>query len=651
MIKKFRIAFMLVLVLALVAGCAQTPAETPTTEEAQTTGDTAQTTDSAFVKKDPAKIGYSVYDMQQPYWQEYARGVEEAALAASYEFILSDQKSSQETQVSGSMDLINQGVSALVVSPVQPSALPSIADAAHEAKIPMIVGDVGAEGDYDAFVLSDNYEGGVLAAQYMVEKLKDVEGTKEVLVIELHPGSAVGEARAKGFTDEMAKYDDFEVVASLNGNDTVEGGLSVTNDTLSANPNLAGIYACNDPEAVGAAQALKTAGKNGVSDVLLVGFNGDANALELIASGDMAATIRQDPYGQGKRAVELALDLLDGKTISYSDDETRSVYFPVEVVDSANVSSYLSGGEAAETETTTASAFEKKEPAKIGYSVYDMQQPYWQEYARGVEEAAVAAGYEFIISDQKSSQETQVSGSMDLINQGISALVVSPVQPSALPSIADAAHEASIPMIVGDVGAEGEYDAFVLSDNYEGGVLAAQYMVEQLKDVEGTKEILVIELHPGSAVGEARAKGFTDEIANYDGFEVVASLNGNDTVEGGLMVTNDTLSANPELAGIYACNDPEAVGAAQALKTAGKNGVTDVLLIGFNGDSNALELIASGDMAATIRQDPYGQGKRTVELALALLNGESISYSDDATRSVYFPVEVIDNSNVDGYLE
>ena len=294
-----------------------------------------------FEKKTPAKIGYSVYDMQQPYWQEYARGVEEAAKAAGYEFVLSDQKSSQETQVSGSMDLINQGISALVVSPVQPPALPGTVETAHDAKIPVIIGDVGAEGDYDAFVLSANYDGGKLAAQYMVEKLKDKAGKKEVLVITLHPGSAVGEARAAGFVDEMKNHADFEIVGELNGNDTVEGGLTVTNDTLAANPELAGIYACNDPEAIGAAQALKTAGKNGVTDVLLVGFNGDPPAFELIKKGDMAATIRQDPYGQGKKCVELALMLLEGKELTYDDPETRSIFFPVEVIDSSNIDSYL----------------------------------------------------------------------------------------------------------------------------------------------------------------------------------------------------------------------------------------------------------------------------------------------------------------------
>jgi ribose transport system substrate-binding protein len=167
------------------------------------------------------------------------------------------------------------------------------------------------------------------------------EGKKEVLVILLHPGSAVGEVRAAGFRDEIAKYPDFEIVAELNGNDTVQGGYQVTQDTLAANPNLAAIYATNDPEAVGAAQALKAAGKNGVKDVLLVGFNGDAPALELIKAGEMAATIRQDPYGQGRACVEAALALLEGKAVKYSDPETRSIYFPVEVVTAENVDQYL----------------------------------------------------------------------------------------------------------------------------------------------------------------------------------------------------------------------------------------------------------------------------------------------------------------------
>ncbi|HET7094351.1 MAG TPA: substrate-binding domain-containing protein, partial [Thermomicrobiales bacterium] len=167
---------------------------------------------------------------------------------------------------------------------------------------------------------------------------------------------------------------------------------------------------------------------------------------------------------------------------------------------------------AAGTEITRPFTFQKKEPIEVGYSVYDMQQPYWQAYAKGIEDACKAAGYQFFLSDEKSSEQTQVTGSLDLINRGISALIVSPVQPPALPAVVDAAHQATIPIIIGDVGATGDYDVFVLSDNYAGGQLAAQYMVKQLGAKSGTKNVAMITLHPGSAVGDVRASGWRDEI-------------------------------------------------------------------------------------------------------------------------------------------
>jgi ribose transport system substrate-binding protein len=300
--------------------------------------------------------------------------------------------------------------------------------------------------------------------------------------------------------------------------------------------------------------------------------------------------------------------------------------------------------------TSGQTKFVKKEPVKIGYSVFDLQQPYWQAYTKGVQDACKAAGYQCFVSDQKSNQQAEVSGSIDLINQGISALINSPIEPAALPAVIDKAHQANIPVVIGDVGVAGKYDAFIVSNNEDGGKLAAQYMIEHLKDKPGTKEVLVIEVHPGAAVGVPRTKGFVDEIKKHDDYKIVASLNGNDTVQGGYQATQNTLSANPNLAGIYATNDPEAEGAVQALKAAGKNGVKDVFLVGFNGDPPALELVKQGDMAATIRQDPYGQGKKCVEVATQFMNNEPVEYSDPVTKSVFFQVKVIDKDNVDQFI-
>lgn len=290
--------------------------------------------------------------------------------------------------------------------------------------------------------------------------------------------------------------------------------------------------------------------------------------------------------------------------------------------------------------------FEKRQPLKIGYSVYDLKQPYWQDYARGIKDEAKAVGAEYVESDQKSSQQAQVSGSADLINQGISGLIVSPVQPAALPATINAAHAQKIPVVIGDVGAEGEYDAFVLSDNFNGGVQAAKYVVQQLKDKPGVKQVGVITLHPGSAVGVDRVNGFASELKKHAGFKLVAKLNGNDAVDEGFKVTQNMLSAHPNLAAIYAANDPEAEGAVQALDQAGKNGVSDVLVVGFNGDPPALQLIKQGKMAATIAQDPYGQGKIAVRTVMGLLNGQKPDYTKPAQKVINFPVKLVTKANV-----
>lgn len=306
-----------------------------------------------------------------------------------------------------------------------------------------------------------------------------------------------------------------------------------------------------------------------------------------------------------------------------------------------------SGGGAS---NSAASKFQEKQPLKIGYSVYDLKQPYWQTYARGIKDEAKKVGAQYVQSDQKSSQQSQVSGSADLINQQVSALIVSPVQPAALPASVNAAHAQKIPLVVGDVGAQGDYDAFVLSDNFNGGVQAAKYVVGQLKDRPGTKEVGVITLHPGSAVGEDRANGFLAELKKHPGFKVVAKLNGNDAVDQGFQVTQNMLSAHPKLAAIYAGNDPEAQGAVQALDQAGKSGVKDVLVVGFNGDSPALQLIKEGKMAATIAQDPYGQGKTAVDAAMALLNGKAVKYTKPQQKVINFPVKLVTKDNVTQFI-
>lgn len=298
------------------------------------------------------------------------------------------------------------------------------------------------------------------------------------------------------------------------------------------------------------------------------------------------------------------------------------------------------------TDTSSVVEFEAKDPLVIGYSVYDLQNPYWQSYAAGVEAGGKAAGVDVVIVDQKSDQNQQVSGSLDLINQGISGLIVTPVQPTALPSTIDAAHDAKIPVVIADIGTAGDYDAYIQSNNANGGALAAEYVIEQLGDVPGPHKVGVIELHAGSVVGEERVAEFVAILGENENFEIVSSLDGNDTVDGGFAAAQDMLSANPDLEVIYAANDDSAIGAQRAMETAGKSVADGFILIGFDGADGALDLIEQGLMSATVAQDPYGQGIRAVETVLALLDGSDAGYDDAGTKTIFFPVEIVTADNL-----
>jgi ribose transport system substrate-binding protein len=288
---------------------------------------------------------------------------------------------------------------------------------------------------------------------------------------------------------------------------------------------------------------------------------------------------------------------------------------------------------------------------KIGFSVFDMQYGFFQEMEKGTREAAEAAGYDYVLVDQKSSESTMVSATQDLINQGIDALIISPFKPDAMGPLVDAAKKKGIPVVVDDIGGGGTaYDVIVISDNAQGGAMAAEHLDKLIQGTGNTsKKVASITCNPAHVYAWQRNVNFEKRIKEL-GYEVVASLNGNSVQEQGYSLMKDVLSANPDVAGVFSCNDPMAVGAAQAIADAGKSGVTDIPVVGFNADEIALKAIKEGSMAATVQQIPYDMGKMTVELATKLMNGEKLAYDNDAEREIYVPVKLITPENVDTLL-
>lgn len=306
--------------------------------------------------------------------------------------------------------------------------------------------------------------------------------------------------------------------------------------------------------------------------------------------------------------------------------------------DTAKASTDAAAPSTAATSTADAAAAGKK---VIGFSVYDMQYGYFQDMEKGTKEAVTAAGYDYKLHDQKSDETQMVSGAQDLINQGISALIISPNKPEAMGPIVEAAHAKNIPVIVDDIGGGGSnYDAIVISDNINGGKMAADYALKNL--TAASKEVAIIKCEPSAVYAVRRGEGFKEAIV-AGGYTVVKELSGHSKQEEGYSIMKDIITSNPKVQAVFAENDPMAVGAAQACQDAKRS---DIMVIGFNGDQIALDAIKAGTMAATVQQVPYEMGKMTVDLANKLINGEKLTFDNAETKEIYVPVNLLTKDTV-----
>lgn len=291
---------------------------------------------------DQLKVGFSVYDMQYEFFQKMEEGTRNAVEAKGWEFVLHDEKSDENEMVTGAQALLDQGVDVLIISPFKPDALGPIIAKAQQLGTPVIVDDIGGGGTpYDAIVISDNENGGVQAAELIDETIKASGNTsKKVVSITCEPSAVYAARRNVGFVTKIEELG-YEVVTELSGNSKAEEAYKIMKDALAKDPDVAGVFACNDPMAVAASNAIVDAGKDPVKDIVTVGFNGDEEALTAIEAGKLTGTVAQDPEAMGALTVDLAADAVDGNDIEFDNADEREVYQDVTLVTADNIADFV----------------------------------------------------------------------------------------------------------------------------------------------------------------------------------------------------------------------------------------------------------------------------------------------------------------------
>jgi ribose transport system substrate-binding protein len=180
-----------------------------------------------------------------------------------------------------------------------------------DAKIPVVTIDSGVKSDLPvSLVATDNVAGAKAAAETLAKLIGE---SGKVGLIPFVPGAATSEMREEGFKEGLKAYPNIELVATLYSMSDVAKGMDVTQDMLTAHPDLKGIFAANESGAIGAAQAIKAAGKTG--EVKLVAFDASDEEIASLKGGAIQALVVQNPFKMGYMGVQAVVDAIHGKPV------------------------------------------------------------------------------------------------------------------------------------------------------------------------------------------------------------------------------------------------------------------------------------------------------------------------------------------------
>src|SRR3984885_4066210 len=266
--------------------------------------------------------------------------------------------------------------------------------------------------------------------------------------------------------------------------------------------------------------------------------------------------------------------------------------------------------------------------AKIGVSMDKFDDNFLTVLRNGmVDYAKTVPGVTIQVEDAKDDVSKQLSQVQNFIANGVDAIIVNPADTSATGAITKAGAKA----------------AFVASNENESGTLETKAICKLLG---GKGNILVIEGQLSNQAAVQRTKDIHEVIATPEcsGIKIIAEQTGEwDRTKGQNLMTN-WLSKGMQFDAVVSNNDEMAVGALQAMKSAGVD-TKKAIVGGVDATQDALASMKAGDLKVTVFQDAAGQGKGAVDAALALAAGKTVE------KKVYIPFQLVTPANMGDFMK
>ncbi len=261
-------------------------------------------------------------------------------------------------------------------------------------------------------------------------------------------------------------------------------------------------------------------------------------------------------------------------------------------------------------------------PKAIGFS-------FWESVHQG---ALCAASKQKQVTVQWDgvTAETDVTGQVNLlqnfITQGVNGLVYAATDAKVLKQVTDQALKNNISVVNIDSGTKPQPSNVPVfaTDNVTSATKAADLLSTALN---GKGKIAFIPFQPGTLTNDQRSQGFKQGLANHPGLQLVAEQSSQSDVNTALTVTSDILTANPNLNGIFAANEPGVLGAAEAVRRAGKAG--KIVIIGWDASSDEIKGVQQGVITALVVQNPFRMGFDGVNAAVKMIRQHTQVQNED----------------------
>jgi erythritol transport system substrate-binding protein len=237
--------------------------------------------------------------------------------------------------------------------------------------------------------------------------------------------------------------------------------------------------------------------------------------------------------------------------------------------------------------------------------------PFFKSEAEGAKARAEALGYETIVlvHDDDANKQNELIDTA--IARGAKAIILDNAGSDASVAAVQKAKDAKIPsfLIDREINATGIAVSQIVSNNYQGATLGAEFFVEQMGEKGTYVELVGREADINAGI---RSKGYHDVIDQYPDMKMVSRQSANWSQTEAFAKMQSILQANPDIKGVISGNDTMAMGAWAALKAANR---TDVILVGFDGSNDVRDSIIEGGIKGTVLQPAYRQAEMAVEQA------------------------------------